>query len=290
MLSTEEYIRKSIEYNLFWARIMKEHAIFIESSMPSSQMHLATQADQFKQQFETLLSDTIRLANGVLPKEVLLSGQYYTRFTEAAEQLVQKFTGIEINRNLTRMEYDIVPSGPGVPIGGQKEQEVSALNVRLLNQTKALVKFKSDLLNSQASCQIFTFLYSADLEHIMREGMRYTEILTGLQSKEDLAGQNYMGFWNQNMLEHAKSMRGLFDPKEDNYFSVADSFVKLYVALISSGTAMANDDLTNARNLSFFKANTTQGLMECKVKSLMSPLYTDHLLREANHYIYLLTH
>lgn len=34
MLSTEDYIRLSIHYNLFWIRIMKEHAVFIEATMP----------------------------------------------------------------------------------------------------------------------------------------------------------------------------------------------------------------------------------------------------------------
>lgn len=293
MLSSEEYIRKSIEYNLFWIRIMKEHAVFIESSIPPSQMPLATQADQFKQQFDRLLAETIRLANGVVSKQLLLSGQYYTSFTEASEQIVQKLTGIEVNSNLTRMTYNIEPSGPNTTFGIQKEQEVSLLNQRILNQTTALARLKSELLGSQASCQLFTFLYTADIDHILREALRYIEILNGLQSKEDREMQNYKEFWNQNMSDHSKSMRGLFDPTEAQNFSQADYFVKLYDSLISgeaarSAGATESADLADARNLSVFKADTTQGMIQCKVKSLMSPLYTDHLLREANHYIFLL--
>lgn len=288
MLSPEEYIRKSIEYNLFWLRIMKEHAIFIESAIPPTQAPLAAQAAQFKQQFERYLTDTVRLANGVLPKETLLSGQYYTRYTEAAEQVVQKFTGIEINRNLTRSEYDIEPANPGTPLNSQREQEISVLNQRIYGQLKAFVKFKSDLFNSQRACQIFTFLYTADLEHVLREGIRYTEIINGLQNKENLAVKNLTEFWNQNMMEHAKSMRGLFDPSEDKNFNIADSFVNSYETLISEHTQATNDDLEHARDISYFKADTTEGLLSCKVKALMNPLYTDHLLREANHYIFLL--
>jgi Protein of unknown function (DUF2935). len=288
MLSAEEYVRRSIEYNLFWLRIMKEHAIFIESSMPPTQAQLAGQADQFKRQYEGLLSDCIRMANGILPRETLLSGQFYTNYTESAEQAVQKFTGIEIDSNLTRLEYDIQPSGAAISIVPQREQEVTTLNQRILNQTKAFVTFKTDLLNSQSSCQIFTFLYTADMAHVLHEAVRYTEILQSLLNREDSGRQNYIAFWNQNMMEHAKSMRGLFDPSEDNNFNTADSFVKIYTSLLSNPTAPVSDDLSNTKNLSYFKANTTNGILGCKVKSLMPPLYTDHLLREANHYIGLL--
>lgn len=62
----------------------------------------------------------------------------------------------------------------------------------------------------------------------------------------------------------------------------------MFDALTASSTAPAGNVLADTKAISDFKANTTQGLLECKVKAIMAPLYTDHLLREANHYIYLL--
>ena len=40
--------------------------------------------------------------------------------------------------------------------------------------------------------------------------------------------------------------------------------------------------------ISKFKAQGTQGLVECKIKSIIIPLLGDHTLREANHYLRLL--
>lgn len=287
MLSSEEYVRLSLEYNLFWVRIMKEHAIFIEASVPASQRQLAMQADQFKRQFEQLLGETIRLANGSVSSKALQSAQYFTRYTEAAEQVVQHFTGIEINSGLTRIEYNIEPLTSDSNTQ-QKEQLVTTLNQYILNLTNAFAQFKSGLLNSQAACQLFTFLYYADLNHILNEAMRYINILNGLQSRNELFNQDYIDFWNRNMSDHAKSMRGLFDPTETTYFNEADRFAKLFDALMAEATANADEALADTMAISEFKANTTQGLLECKIKAIMSPLYTDHLLREANHYIYLL--
>jgi hypothetical protein len=292
MLSSENYIRMSLEYDLFWVRIMKEHTIFIEGALPSSQALLADQADQLKQQFDRLLAETIRISDGVVSKSALQAEQYYTRFTEAAEQAVQQFTGIDINRNLTKMEYNIVPYNSSVVMNMQKEQEVAILNQNILNQTSALARFKAELLNNQASCRLFTFLYTADLDHILHEALKFIEILDALQNRDDRVKQNYREFWNHNMADHAKSMRGLFDPTETKYFSKADQFAKLYDALISNAVrpvgALPGDDLIDAQNISEFKAETTKGLIECKVKAIMSVLYTDHLFRETNHYIYLL--
>lgn len=281
MLSAEEYVRLSLEYDLFWLRIMREHAIFIESAIPPIHKSLATQADGFKQQYDRLLAEAIRLANGAVPADALQAGQYVTRYTEAAEQAVQHLTGIEINSALTRMEYNLEPYQESAPVLG-REQQVSILNQYAINLTNSFARLKSDLLNNQAACRLFTFLYFADLNHVLHEALKYLEILGALQKRDENFNQNYRDFWNHNMADHAKSMRGLFDPTEVGSFEKADSFAKIFDAMPVDEAA-----ITDTRAIAEFKANTTQGLIECKVKALMSPLYTDHLLREANHYLYL---
>ena len=287
MLNDEEYIRLSMENNLFWTRIMKEHAIFIEASMPASQRRLAMQANRFKQQFDQLLAKSIRIANGTVSGRALQVGQYFTQCTEAAEQATQHFTGIQINSDLTKMEYN-VQSSDSDSVLKPKPQEVSMLNQYILGQVNAFAQFKSDLYNLQASCRLFTFLYTSVYEHVFHEAQKYIEILTGLQKKDENYNKDYESFWNQHMSDHAKVMRGLFDPTEVEHFDTADRFAKTFDAIISNQSAGKAEELEAVKALSEFKANTTREILECKVKSLMSPLFTDHILREANYYIYLL--
>lgn len=287
MLNDEEYIRLSMENNLFWTRIMKEHAIFIESSVPAPHRQLAMQADQFKQLFDRLLAESIRLANSSVSDRSLQSGQYVTQYTEAAEQATQQLTGIEINSNLTRMEYDIKPSGP-YSSAQQNVQEVSALNQYIVSQVNAFARFKSDLYNLQASCRLFTFLYTSVYEHVFHEAQKYMEILTGLQQRDENYNKDFESFWNHHMSDHAKVMRGLFDPTETEHFDAADRFAKTFDAMIADRPAGKAEELEATKALSEFKANTTREILDCKVKSLMSPLFTDHILREANYYLYLL--
>ena len=85
MISREEYIRLSLELNLFFARIAKEHSIFIEGAFTAKDADLAREADMLKNQFEMLLAEAISLSNGVVSRASVESGEFVTPHTLAAE-------------------------------------------------------------------------------------------------------------------------------------------------------------------------------------------------------------
>ncbi|MDF2474371.1 MAG: hypothetical protein K0R21_2153 [Anaerocolumna sp.] len=300
MLSREEYIQISLENNLFWTRIMKEHAIFIESVLTPPLKEVSMQADEFKRIFEELLANTMELANETISMEALQSGEFYTRFTDEAERLTQQFTGIEIDRNLTYTVNIMEPSTIGMEMTEEKEKEVSWLNQNIISQLTDFLQFKANLLSGQASCNAKSLEYTSILEHVLEEGRKYMEILTTLQDREMPADEHLVSsqeefFWNMIMSDHAKIMRGKFDPVEIHFFNEANRFAKIYDTLTS--LTWENDEveepLINVHDVTSdfrdFKAFTTQGIIECKVSSVMMPLFTDHILREANHYLRLMT-
>ncbi|HOA85540.1 MAG TPA: DUF2935 domain-containing protein, partial [Bacillota bacterium] len=45
------------------------------------------------------------------------------------------------------------------------------------------------------------------------------------------------------------------------------------------------DSIRGTERLRDFKAAGTQGLLECRIQSIIIPLLGDHVLREANHYL-----
>jgi hypothetical protein len=57
---------------------------------------------------------------------------------------------------------------------------------------------------------------------------------------------------------------------------------------IPSLSEVTDDSYKATVAISKFKAQGTQGLVECKIKSIIIPLLGDHTLREANHYLRLL--
>lgn len=283
MLSKDEFVRISLEENLFWLRIMKEHAFFLESAMPASERKAAAEAERYKQQFEALLAACIRLADGSVSGRALQSGQYYTRYTSEAERIAQQFTGIALNRSLTAMTTDIRPVGPGA-MPAASEQAVEQLNRRVLALLEGFLTYKNEVYLAQASCRMTTHLYTVILQHVLHEGQEYKKALASLQQGNLPAEEQPRGaeaFWTHIMEEHALAMRGLFDPSEEERIEIADRFT----AIFASSDMDPEEETEDFRD---FKANTTEGLIECGVKAMMLPLFTDHLMREANHFILML--
>ena len=100
------------------------------------------------------------------------------------------------------------------------------------------------------------------------------------------------------MAEHSKFIRGLLDPTEDELINAANNFGSEFDKLITESkeamdkiipiSKVTEDSLKATMEIAKFKSQGTQGLVECKIKSIMIPLLGDHTLREANHYLRLL--
>jgi len=68
MITNRNFVSRSLELNLFFLRIMKEHSIFLEAAFLPKDDKLIDEADAFKNEFTQLLSHAISLADGVIPE------------------------------------------------------------------------------------------------------------------------------------------------------------------------------------------------------------------------------
>lgn len=300
MLSNADFVRESLGLHLFFARIMKEHSFFLEASFTPRDARLMQQADQFRQEFDRLLADTVSLSNRVVSNAVLQSGEVVTPFTLKAEQATTFFTGVQIPTSITEAELHLV--GNGECVAPVLVERVSALNQRIISFTSALIQFKRTLLEAVLACQVFTTNYPLLIEHILREAILYLQMVQRVQNREcvDLGREAYMleAFWNRQMAEHALFIRGLLDPTECNLIETANDFAGEFNKLTAEALKalektlpcknVTAESLDATRRLRDFKRQGTEGILECKIRSIIIPLLADHVLREANHYLRLL--
>jgi len=280
---------------------MKEHSFFLEVGFAPRDSGFTQRADAFRREFDALLGEAISLSSGVVNPEVLKSGEVITPFTLNAEMATTYFTGVQIPTQLTQAEAGLAGGGI-ITANPMLEQRVSALNQRAINATAALIQFKKDILSNVLNCKMFTFNYPLLILHITREAELYLQQLRRLQRREetDLAKEAYAleFFWNRQMAEHAKFIRGLLDPTEENLFNQANSFGNEFDQLTAEAKAameataplakVTDESLKATEDFRNFKAQGTQGILACEVKSIIIPLLGDHVLREANHYLRLL--
>lgn len=299
MNNNQKYVILSLELHLFFARIMKEHSLFLEAGFTPEGAKFARQAEHFKQQFEMLLSRAVRLSDCIISPEVINSGEIITEFTLTAEKQTQRFTGIQIDKRITQVESKL-RSGHNPCVNLELVREVKQLNqtsIRLLN---GLIQLKENLIHNVLNCRLFTVNYPLLLKHILREAKLYRTYVTNYENGRDFDCQNMRQieqFWNQIMMEHALFIRGLLDPSENALIETSDGFAKDYERLLAQSRERSDlalisttgESLEETLKFRDFKQAGTEGIQDCKIQSIILPLLADHVLREANHYIRLLS-
>ncbi|MHB1167639.1 MAG: DUF2935 domain-containing protein [Carboxydocellales bacterium] len=300
MISLPDYIRKSLETNLFFARIMKEHVIFLEAGFVCKDEGPIRQADNFKNAFNAILCETVNLANGVVSQDSLAAQEFVTNNTLAAEQKTQNLSGIPIDLNLTKAEMALV--GDSLNIAPQLQGAVHTLNQKAIAWSAAIADFKGSILNSVLACNLFTWNFPLLLDHVRREALMYNMMLTKLQNAENpddpaMAAQ-LEAFWNRIMADHSLFIRNYLDPTEENLFATAQNFANQFKQLTAEAEAadqnapaveaVTRRSLVAAQSIRDFKKQGTELILMCRIKSLINPLLGDHVTREANHFIRLL--
>jgi hypothetical protein len=304
MLSRNEFVQQSLNLHLFFIRIMKEHSFFLEVGFTPRDTNFTERADAFRRQFDGLLEEAISLSNGVVSTEVLESGEVVTPFTLEAERATTFFTNIQIPTQLTQAEERLTGDGTGI-INPMLEQRVSDLNQKAINATAALIQFKRDILRDVLNCEMFTFNYPLLIRHIMREAELYLSTLKRLQDRQMMDMERMEReirelefFWNRQMAEHAKFIRGLLDPTENDLINQANMFGREFDQLTEAARRamdattpsdrVTEESLRATEDLQNFKRAGTQGILACRIRSIIIPLLGDHVLREANHYLRML--
>lgn len=298
MLSDQGFVKQSLNINLFFLRIMKEHAFFLETSILEKNVDLQQEARNFQEIFGDLLVRTINLARGVVD----LRPDALTEHTLDAEKMSERLTGVPIDTSITRLEMELSCCRDDNQFDQSLVEDIFELNCNVIEATKAICTFKSNALKAVLECKLYTTAYPLLIDHIRREAKLFMSLLVELQKREDIDiiedALNQEPFWNRIMYEHSKFLRGLLDPTEDNLIETANDFANEFDELRREALAASDrvcilenvteESLEATRRLRNFKDQATEGLLDCKIRSIALPLLADHILREANHYLILL--
>lgn len=294
----ENYVTLSLETHLFFSRIMKEHALFLEAGFPCKDNDWIQKADALRQQFEELLEDVVAISDGRVNRPILNSNELVTEFTISAEKMTERLSGVPINMKISKNTKEL-RSGSCCENNREVLQVINRINNHSLHLLDELIHFKESILNEVKNGRLFTFNYPLLIEHILREAKLYRSTIQNLLNNHQVSYKGLFGteeFWNRIMMEHALFIRGLLDPSEEKLIQTADEFAMDYQRLLETAKrqdCMAVQRITNKsleETLKYrdFKAAGTEGILNCNIASLILPLLADHVLREANHYIRLL--
>jgi len=304
-MNTDNIITRSIDLHLFFMRIMKEHMFFIEAAFTPQNFGLQSIAGNLRERASNFLSRLVDIANNNVSAEAIESGEFVTKHTLNAENATSYFTKIPIDTSITQKEYDLI-AAPNTnrlsPNYNVSMSDIISLNNEAHQIVSSIIEFKTSLLDQVLKCSIFTLNYPLLIEHILREAKYYLMKIERLQQPDRVMTPQELVeeemFWNTIMAEHAKFIRGLLDPTEVELLNASNMFANTFDELTmeareaekrmydSLGITQKSYDET--QKIRAFKEQGTEGLLNCKIKSIILPLLADHTLREANHYLKLL--
>ena len=297
-----EFVQRSLDLNLFFLRIMKEHSFFLQAAFLPRDSGLAARAARFALDFEELLEEAVDLANGNASRSVLNSGEVVTDKTIRAERKTQILSGVPFDTGLTLREKKL-RAGAGDPA---LEDRVASLNKRVIRETAGLVEFKTEILEAMLDCRLFTWNFPLLIQHIRREARFFIAHLKRLQKRESLdPAREIIGekvFWDRIMAEHSLFIAHLLDPSETTLIMTAEDFARKFFKLESRAKdvkdrdmkarvpeRLLKEEIQATREIRDFKKAGTKLILACEIRSIIIPLLADHVLREANHFYRILT-
>lgn len=292
-MNQNDYVRISLELHLFFDRIMKEHSLFLETGFMEVDEESKKIAREFQRTFSDILKRVIQLADGNVTRDLLTNNEIVTKNTLDAENKTSRLSGSFIDTDITMMELNL-RSGI-MNVNEALLNNISNINRRTLPVIQNLINFKSDILNKVLSCQMYTTNYPLLITHIMNEAKMYHTLLSKVERRErftpnDIYKQEV--FWNNIMKEHAEFIRGLLDPSEKELMKTANQFAEAYEMIAqrygNNPINLTKASLNETINFRDFKVAGEEGILNCKIKSIIIPLLADHVLREANHFIRIL--
>lgn len=296
-MSPAEFVSHSLELNLFFLRIMKEHALFLEAGFASKDKAFIDRADRFKNDFNTLLTEAVAMADGQIHPAVLASEELVTPRTVAAERKTEELTGIPIDINLTTTEMELTAGSAAANM----EDTIRIFNDRVLTLTSAFADFKTSVLQDVTACRLFTSNFPSMIQHVIHEADHYREHLEQLQAgtlMDPLLGiVEEKVFWDHIMADHGRFIAHYLDPAEMALIKKANRMATAMTKLEErakelEGThkyletkKLVAEEIDAVSSLRDFKRTGEEAILACQVKALISPLLADHVFREASHFL-----
>jgi hypothetical protein len=252
-LSMKMYIERSLTENRFWLRIMKEHALFLGEGFSRKDKRLIQETDRFFYFFDQQLTKAHK-----------------------------------------------------VP---ETEQAVRQLNEESIQLVYGFRNFKRNVLLLIVNCQISGFNFPLLVDHIAREAEYFIGTLQtlnkGILEPIQNAIINENVFWLRIMMEHSRFISSLLDQSERNLVNTARKFGDDFEVLLNQARdvesmlynkqptypiigKMNKDSESATIELKNFKKAGLELIKTCQIRSVINPLLADHVVREAEHFLYMI--
>lgn len=251
--SSRSFIDRSLNLNLFWLKIKKEHALFLRLGLPCDKQELIERARFFEESYDRLLSQIKRSNRSIKVLRAL---------NEEIIQLTVQF--IEFKTELLIMMLDCRLLGYNYPL---LIDHVRRESIRYVQTLKSLQQGK--VINP--------------ITNITKENVFWTKIM----ADHSKFISHLLDPSERFLIEAAEDFSEIFD---ELYLQAVDfkSFLSINPILIPSLRRFNFDVINRITELINFKSQAQKLISNCEIISLIPELLANHVKREAERYLQIL--
>jgi Domain of unknown function (DUF2935) len=253
-LKEMDFVTESINENLFWLRIMKEHALFMSQGFDRNDKKLIRQADQFFVAFDKRLTQVVTLRRDT---DVVI------KFNEEIILLARSFREFKSKVLLLIIQCKI--AGFNFPL---LIDHIAREAGYFVNTLENLNKGKSEPLADKIVDENVFWL------RIMADHSKFISHLLDPDERKLISVANTFSNEFDQLLAQARDLESMVKQTEPSFFNVLTRFTE--------DTQRATTDLRN------FKQDARDLIEQCQILSLINPLLADHVTREANKFLSIL--
>lgn len=237
----------------FWLRIMQEHTVFIKAGLPNEAEDYVEAVKEFHRAFCSLSQKAERLKSSKKANDLLLE---------------------------------------------------------IMNVVEEFCHYQRKLLSDKMNAKLGGAHYPFFFDHIIREAMYFLELVKQIETTEVLykngSQTKEMVVWLRFMADHTKLIYHHLDPSERRLLKMSMEFIELFDNLVLESRDIASmlychkgeiqafrrfllDVRMDMQRLRDFKQMAAELISDCRVLSMMSADLVDHMKRESEHFLMLLT-
>ena len=298
MLNDKEIFNQSMVNNLYFLRTIREFATSIELSFYETNQQYIDKANSFRKEAESLVLDTVNLANGNVNKNFLDYALNTIKYSKDIEILTEKIFHINLNRNITDNEQSVKASN-NIIVTNEMVKKVNEINEKALVLSQNFISFANDIKALLLKNELFSNLYPDYYTYVYDDISIYIADLKRIIYKENYSPIYVMDmeyFFNEALGKTAEFIRGWLDPIHLDLFDRATYFANAFRNITNAylGVNMTPDlqselkmkTINLVKQYKLFVEQIIEKLLDATIYLAVSPITIDNVYTSINSYLY----
>ncbi len=301
MLTEEEFLKESLNNNLYYLRTLRDFCINIELSFYDNNEY-KKRAGELASRSHELSRKIVTATSGKVPNSGIEYEIFYTKYTLPIEKLTEKLFSINLATDITESQLSLTPTDT-FEVNKDTINKITSINERATAIAEDFITLARQIREEMTSNNLFSYSYPTMYNFMIITIELYIGELNRLKErlrKDPIIALDTEYGYNITAYEIVSFLRGLIDPNATDYIETLNSILnKTYPALLADYNNLPlspeNQQNLRERSLAIIRrirlliSNMLEDLLNANLYFIIEPLAIDMFYRNINYFLYVLS-